>query len=468
MKITVAGLGPGDKNYLLPLVQKALAKADVVIGYDYYFQFGKEFFKANAELIAMPLGKEEARADIAITKAKENKYVVVIGSGDASIYSMAAIVYEKVAKAEGLEDLELETLPGISAFLAAGSKLGAPLGHDFCCISLSDLMTPWNVIEKRIKAAALGDFVTSLYNPKSKKRHWQLGRLKKLFLKERSPETPVAILKQITRPEEHIKITTLGAFNPEDVDMFSLVMIGNSQTFHFKNYLVTPRGYLNRKPHTGKEIQQESFRIVTNYIKDIPQTIEDKWAITRIIHTTGVVNDYQYYKASSQAILKISKYLKNGGEIITDVTMVQSGITRAFSKKYHTKIHCYLNNEEACELAINQNITRSQAGIRKAIELHPNALYVVGNAPTALMEITEQLRINHNFQPAGIIGVPVGFVNVIESKEQLSQVNHANWVLIEGNRGGSNVASAIVNAAFTLDEASQYFVDVKESELVNE
>jgi len=456
MKITVAGLGPGDKEYILPVVQKALSLADVVIGYDYYFQFGKDHFKADAELISMPLGKEEARAEKAIEKAKEGNYVVVIGSGDASIYSMAAIVYEMVAKRDELE-LELETLPGVSAFLAAGSKLGAPLGHDFCCISLSDLMTPWNVIEKRIKAAAMGDFVTSLYNPKSKKRHWQLGRLKKIFLLERSPSTPVAIVKQVTRPEESLKITTLKDFNPEDVDMFSLVMIGNSQTFRFKDYLVTPRGYLNRKPHTGKEIQQESFKIVTNHIKDIEFENDDKWAITRVIHTTGVLDDYQHYNASLNAIKKFNQHLNNGGEIVTDVTMVKSGITRAFSEENGNNIICCLNDKDAIKMAIEENITRSQAGIRKAIELHPNALYVVGNAPTALMEITEQLRTNKNFKPAGVIGVPVGFVNVIESKEQLSQVSHTDWVIIEGNRGGSNVAAAIVNAAFSLDEASNYF-----------
>ena len=456
MKITVAGLGPGDKNYMLPLVKNALALADVVIGYDYYFQFGKEFFKEDAELISMPLGKEEARAAIAIEKAKEGKYVVVIGSGDASIYSMAAIVYEMVAK-QNIEDLELETLPGISAFLASGSKLGAPLGHDFCCISLSDLMTPWNVIEKRIRAAAMGDFVTSLYNPKSIKRHWQLGRLQKIFLEERSASTPVAIVKQVTRPDENIKITTLGEFNPEDVDMFSLVMIGNSQTFQFKNFLVTPRGYLNRKPHTGKEIQQESFRIVTNHIKELDYGNNDKWAITRVIHTTGVLDDHQFYKATENSISNLHNYLKNGGEIITDVTMVKAGITRAFSEEFGTAIHCYLNDEDVKELAVKENITRSQAGIRKATELHPNALYVVGNAPTALMEITDQIRNNKDFNPACVIGAPVGFVNVIESKEQLSQVKNTDWVIIEGNRGGSNVAAAIVNAAYTLEEASDYF-----------
>jgi len=456
MKITVAGLGPGNIDYMLPVVKNALQKADVVIGYDYYFQFGQTLFKENAELISMPLGKEEARAHKAIEKAKEDKYVVVIGSGDASIYAMAAIVYEVVSK-ENHTDIELETLPGVSAFLAAGSKLGAPLGHDFCCISLSDLMTPWNKIEQRIKAAAMGDFVTSLYNPKSKKRHWQLGKLQKIFLEERAPETPVAIIRHVTRPEEELKITTLGNFNPEDVDMFCLVMIGNSQTYQFKNYLVTPRGYLNRKPHTGKEIQQESFRIVTEHIKDIPSSISDKWAMTRVIHTTGILDDFNHYTATPNALENWHQYLKNGGEIVTDVTMVKAGITKAFVAAYANQIHCLLNDEDAQELAKSANITRSQAGIRKAIDKHPNALYVVGNAPTALFEIVDQIRDNDNFKPVGVVGVPVGFVNVLEAKEQLSQTKNTDWVIIEGNRGGSNVAAAITNAAFTLEEASNYF-----------
>lgn len=455
MKITVAGLGPGGLDYLLPIVKKALHQADVVIGYSYYFQFAQPFLSKEAERIEMPLGKEEARAAIAIQKALEHKQVVVIGSGDASIYSMAAIVYEMVAK-QGLEDLELETLPGISAFLAAGSKLGAPLGHDFCCISLSDLMTPWNVIEKRIKAAAMGDFVTSFYNPKSKKRHWQLAYCKRIFLEERSPDTPVAIVRQVTRPDEQIQITTLGAFDTDDVDMFCLVMFGNSQTFQFKNSLVTPRGYLNRKPKTGKEIQQESFRIVTNHIQHLPNSIAEKWAITRLIHTTGILDDHQYFKASENALEKWHDYLAKGGTIITDVTMVKAGITKAFSKKYENQIHCYLNTEETLDLAKKKGLTRSQAGIRIASEAHPNALFVIGNAPTALIELIEQLRATETFRPIGIIGTPVGFVNVIESKEQLLQTTQTDWVTVEGNRGGSNVAAAIVNAAFTLEEANQF------------
>lgn len=455
MKITVAGLGPGNQNYVLPLVQKALAEAKVIIGYSYYFQFAEPFVKEDVEWLGMPLGKEEARAELAIKKALEGQEVLVIGSGDASIYSMAAIVYEMVA-ARGLEQIDLETLPGISAFLAAGSKLGAPLGHDFCCISLSDLMTPWAVIEKRVRAAAMGDFVTSFYNPRSQKRHWQLACCKRIFLEERSPETPVAIVRQVSRPEERIELTTLAAFEPGLVDMFCLVMIGNQQTFQFKNHLVTPRGYLNRKPQTGKEIQQESFRIVTNHIKKLPYSLAEKWAITRLIHTTGILEDHQYFKAAPNAINTWHQYLLNGGEIVTDVTMVKAGITKAFSKKFGNAIHCYLNDEEAFELAEKEGLTRSQAGMRLAIERHPTALFVVGNAPTALFELVDQLKEKVSFRPIGIIGTPVGFVNVIESKEQLMQVQRTYWVTVEGNRGGSNIAAAMVNAAFTLEEAAHF------------
>ena len=455
MKITVAGLGPGDKNYILPLVIDALQKADVVIGYDYYFQFCEEYLKSSAKTIAMPLGKEEERAIVAIEEALKDNHVVVIGSGDASIYSMAAIVYETVAK-HGHDNVELETLPGVSAFLAAGSKLGAPLGHDFCCISLSDLMTPWQVIEKRIKAAATGDFVTSLYNPKSKKRYWQLGRLKKLFLEVRDPKTPVAIIRQVTRPEEKITIQTLEEFDPELVDMFSLVMIGNSQTIRYKDFLVTPRGYLNRKPSTGKEIQTESFKIVTKAIEHLPYANPDKWAITRIIHTTGVIDDHVHYQSSVGAIQSWHEYLKKGGTIVTDVTMVKAGITKAFTGKYGNQVVCCLNDDETLKMAEKEGLTRSQAGIKRAISLYPEALFVVGNAPTALFELTDQLRGNKGFNPIGIIGVPVGFVNVLESKEQLSQVTNTHHVVLHGNRGGSNIAAAIVNAAFTLEQAELF------------
>lgn len=450
--IKVVGVGPGSKDYILPVAKKAIEEADVIIGYHYYFQFVEDFIKEGTICIGKELSEEEKRAEIAIEKAIEGYNVVVIGSGDAGIYSMASIVYQKVAQSE--EDIELETIPGISAFVAAGSKLGAVLGHDFCCISLSDLMTPWKTIQKRIEAAAWGDFVTSIYNPKSIKRYWQLNKLKSIFLLHRAPETPVAICYQLGRPDEKITLTTLAELDIDQVDMFSLVVIGNSQTFKYKNHLVTPRGYLNRKPHTGAEIQLASFQEITSQLDTSLYPLDFLWAATRCIHTSGDMDYINYLTTSKNAISAMHDYLVKGGVIITDVTMVQAGITKAFTAKYGNEVVCLLNTEETLALAEKENLTRSQAGIKLAAQQYPGALFVIGNAPTALIEIADQVK-QGLIHPAGIIGAPVGFVNVIESKERLKTLA-VPYAIIEEKRGGSNFAAAIVNAAFTLDTAKDY------------
>lgn len=452
MKLSIVGIGPGGAGYILPVAQQILADADAVIGYHYYFGFIQHLLKASCECIGKELTEEEARAELAVHKCEPGKHIVVISSGDAGIYAMASLVYQYASTLDGSE-IELQTIPGISAFIAAAGKLGAPLGHDFCCISLSDLMTPWSIIEKRIQAAAIGDFVTSLYNPRSKKRFWQLERFKELFLQHRGVDTPVAIVRHVTRNDEQIIHTTLKEFNTEQADMFSLVMIGNSQTYRYKDFMITPRGYLSRKPYSGQEIQEESFRQIVSQLKRSDHTPEDQWAILRCIHTTA---DFEYedlYVSTQHALSGWHQYLKNGGTVVTDVTMVQAGITKTFLNKYNTQVHCYLNHESAEALAEKEGLTRSQAGMRIAIEKHPTALFVIGNAPTALFELCEQLQENA-FQPTGIIATPVGFVNVIESKLKLQAIKKVPYVIIRGRKGGSNVAASIVNAAFTLDQVT--------------
>lgn len=451
MKLSVVGIGPGDSAYLTPAACQVLSDADVVIGYHYYFGFVTHLLKPDCECIGKELTEEEARAVLAVQKCAPGKHVVVISSGDAGIYAMASLVYQYASQHPELE-IDLQTIPGISAFLAAGARLGAPLGHDFCCISLSDLMTPWTVIENRIRAAATGDFVTSLYNPRSQKRHWQLARFRAIFLEHRKPDTPVAIIRQVTRPDEHLIHTTLQELDPAQVDMFSLVMIGNSHTYRFRDYLITPRGYLNRKPQTGDEIQAESFRQITSQLEGNYSDPADRWAVIRCIHTTADFEYEQLYAASSGAITSWHHYLTNGGTIVTDVTMVQAGITKAFLEKYKASVVCYLNDPLVPALAAQHGLTRSQAGMRLAIERHPDALFVIGNAPTALFELCDQAS-NPDFQPAGIIGAPVGFVNVVESKLKLQALPHIPQVVISGRKGGSNVAASIVNAAFTLNES---------------
>ena len=198
-KIIIAGLGPGSPEDMTPAVMEAVKEADIVVGYKYYFQFIKPFIKPECECIDTGMKKERERAEMAFKLAEQGNTVVVISSGDAGIYGMAPLIYEMQrnrAASGSPADIEVVSLPGISAFQKAASLLGAPIGHDLCIISLSDLMTPWAVIERRIKAAAMGDFVTAIYNPKSHGRYWQLYRLQELFLQERSAGTPVGYVRQ--------------------------------------------------------------------------------------------------------------------------------------------------------------------------------------------------------------------------------------------------------------------------------
>ena len=210
--------------------------------------------------------------------AEQGKTVCVISSGDAGIYGMAPLVWEM--KRERGSEIEIEVLPGISAFQKAASLLGAPVGHDFCVISLSDLMTPWEKIEKRIEAAAAADFITAVYNPKSEGRYWQLYRLKEIFLQQRAGNTPVGYVRQAGRPEQEVTVTTLADFDPEQIDMFTVVLLGNSQSYNWEGKMITPRGYYQKMKHgdggfvskPGQEIMIRSFRTIASELKhpDIP------------------------------------------------------------------------------------------------------------------------------------------------------------------------------------------------------
>jgi cobalt-precorrin 5A hydrolase/precorrin-3B C17-methyltransferase len=245
----VVGLGPGTPDWRAPAARAALETATDWVGYGLYLDLAADVRSGQREH-RFPLGGEEDRVRHAITLAHEGKEVALICSGDAGIYAMAALVYEIV-------DLEpcriaVNVIPGISAFQAAAAKAGAMIGHDFCCISLSDLLTPWEAIEKRVRAAAEGDFVISFYNPRSLKRRDQIERAFAILAPHRPPETPVVIASNLGRPEEQVKIVRFGEFNPDDVDMLTLVMVGSSQSRQFtrgdgRAYAYTPRGYAKKR-----------------------------------------------------------------------------------------------------------------------------------------------------------------------------------------------------------------------------
>ena len=440
-------------------VREALQSADVVVGYQYYFQFIKPYVREDCECVDTGMKKERQRAEQAFELAEQGKTVVVISSGDAGIYGMTPLIYE-MQRHHAATDVEVSSLPGISAFQKAASLLGAPIGHDLCIISLSDLMTPWEVIERRIKAAATGDFVTAIYNPKSHGRYWQLYRLQELFLQERSAETPVGYVRQAGRDDEEIKITTLGAFDPEDVDMFTVVLIGNSQSYIADGHIITPRGYYREETNEGEKIGQnimiESFRTIAKELKRQDYPLDHKWALLHAIHTTADFDMENILYTDSGAIEALYNKLCTGAlkTIVTDVTMVTSGIRKGALQRLGVEAKCYLSDPRVAQMAEEKGITRTQAGIRLAVEEHPDALFAFGNAPTALMELCELIR-KGKAHPAGIIAAPVGFVHVRESKHMVKPFREIPKIIVEGRKGGSNLAATLCNAILCFDDAAQ-------------
>lgn len=457
-KIIVAGIGPGSKEDITPAVLNAVRLADVVVGYKYYFQFISDVVKPDALCIDTGMRKERERAEEAFIHAEEGKTVCVISSGDAGIYGMTPLVYEM--RKERNSDIEIEALPGISAFQKAAAILGAPIGHDFCVISMSDLMTPWEKIEQRIKAAASADFVTAIYNPKSKGRYWQLNRLIELFLQERDPNTPVGCVRQAGREEQEVTLTTLAEFDTEIVDMFTIVLIGNSQTYNFNGNMITPRGYYaeeeDQSVGIGQGIMIQSFKTIESELKNKNISLGKKWALLHAIHTTADFDMEDILLVDDGAVENLFKSFRDGKtkQIISDVTMVTSGVRKGALERLGVEVKCYLNDERAIDMAKELGITRTQAGIRLAVEEHPDALFAFGNAPTALMELCKLVR-NGKAHPAGIIASPVGFVNVKESKHMVKPFTSIPKLIVDGRKGGSNLAATLVNSILTFDDAEQ-------------
>ena len=462
-KIIVAGIGPGSKEDITPAVLEAIGEADVVVGYKYYFQFIEGYVKPGCECIDTGMKKERERAEEAFRLAEQGKVVVVISSGDAGMYGMAPLIYQM--KEQKGADMEICTLPGISAFQKAASLLGAPIGHDTCIISLSDLMTPWSVIERRIKAAVMGDFVTAVYNPKSHGRYWQLYRLMELFLQERSADTPVGYVRQAGREEQEIKVTTLGEFDPEDVDMFTVILIGNSQSYIADGNFITPRGYYSndglefrgeRLENPGQSIMMESFRTILSEMKYPNVPTWRLWPLLHAIHTTVDFGMEDCLWMDDRATEIIYNKVKDGmlRHIVTDVSMAASGIRKGALERLGIQVHCYINDLRSKQMADEKGITRSQACMHLAAEEYPEALYVVGNAPTALFEICDLVR-KGKMHPVGIIAAPVGFVHVCESKHAVKTLKQIPKIIVEGRKGGSNLAATLCNAILTFDDAEQ-------------
>ena len=279
---------------------------------------------------------------------------------------------------------------------------------------------------------------------------------------ERSADTPVGYVRQAGRPEQQVKVTTLGAFDPEDIDMFTVVLIGNSQSYIADGKMITPRGYTlspklgdNRGLNKGQDIMIESFRTISGELKhDYP--LDHKWALLHAIHTTADFDMEDILYTDPKAVETLYNNVKDGTlkTIVTDVTMVTSGIRKGALQRLGIEAKCYLSDPRVAEMAQAQDITRTQAGIRLAVEEHPDALFAFGNAPTALMELCDLIR-KGKAHPAGIIAAPVGFVHVRESKHMVKPFRNIPKIIVEGRKGGSNLAATLCNAILTFDDAAQ-------------
>ena len=242
MKVTVIGLGPGGGADLTGRARAALEECDLLVGYTAYIDLVKEDFP-DKETLSTGMRREVDRCRAAVEAALTGKDVAVVCSGDSGVYGMAALVYEV---AQEYAPIDIEVVPGITAACGGAAVLGAPLTHDFAVVSLSDLLTPWEKIEKRLAAAAEADFVLCLYNPASKSRPDYLKRACSILLRHKSPNTVCGWVRNIGRAGEEAHILTLGELGDAPVDMFTTVFVGNSQTRVLGGKMVTPRGYLQR------------------------------------------------------------------------------------------------------------------------------------------------------------------------------------------------------------------------------
>lgn len=246
----VVGLGPGDASCLTPLARESLTKASCIVGYPLYLELVPPELLAGKHIIATGMRQETERCQQAISATLKGEDTAIVCSGDAGVYALAGLVLELLELGGTLNQIDLQVVPGIPAVCAAASLLGAPLTHDFACISLSDLLTPWSVIHKRLEAAFDADFVCVLYNPRSRGRTQQLPDALTLARVHRPLDCPVGLVQRAFRPGQKVTVTTLGELDPEWVDMLSILIIGNSESRQVGPYFLTPRGY-NKKRFSG-------------------------------------------------------------------------------------------------------------------------------------------------------------------------------------------------------------------------
>ncbi|MFS0576813.1 precorrin-3B C(17)-methyltransferase [Sporosarcina sp. 179-K 3D1 HS] len=299
-KLIAIGFGPGHELHMTQRARDAFAECDIIIGYKTYVELIRHLLTPDQKIVSTGMTEEVGRAQEAVKLAEAGHTVAVISSGDAGVYGMAGLIYEVLVEQGWNEEtgVELEVVPGVSAIQACASLLGAPVMHDSCTISLSDHLTPWEWIKKRVEAAAMADFVIALYNPKSGRRTRQIEETQKILLQYRSPQTPVGLVKSAYRERQDIVITDLEHMLEHDIGMLTTVIIGNSTTFLYDGKIITPRGYQRKytlgeekqplKPHQRLKEENEPWALHGGEKEEAPILEEKK---TEIIQTEPEINN---------------------------------------------------------------------------------------------------------------------------------------------------------------------------------
>jgi cobalt-precorrin 5A hydrolase / precorrin-3B C17-methyltransferase len=441
-RLYLVGTGPGDPGLVPPLARAALARCELVVGLDRYVERVRELLRPGTRVEVSAVGGELERVRLALAEARRGAAVALVSGGDVGVYGMAS-----PALAEATPEVEVIGVPGVTAALAAAALLGAPLGHDHCAISLSDLLTPWPVIRRRLEAAAQGDFVISLYNPRSAGRDWQLEEARRLLLRHRGADTPVGLVTDAYRPGQRVELTTLGQLDVARAGMTTTVVIGSRQTRVVAGRMVTPRGY----SHEGNgdvggrravhPIETESYRVL-RFLVDLSHLGPLSRAVAeRVIHASADP-DYAHDLVLDEAALKAGlEALRAGAPIVVDARMVGAAITARETLCALDLATVAVAAPDAAVAGRSGEGTRSAAGVRAAAaRVGPGAVWVIGCAPTALAEL-----LALEASPALVVGLPVGFVGAVEAKRALAS-SGLPAVTNRGVKGGSAVAAAAVNA----------------------
>ena len=452
-KLFIIGIGPGDSELLPPKTVEALKLSQAVVGYRKYLDQLKDILKEK-EIHSFEMGEEIERCKKAVDIALKGKTVSLVSSGDAGIYGMASIAFKLALE----HKLEAEIIPGIPAISFCASRLGVPIGSDFALISLSDLITPWEIIVYQLDRIASTDITAVIINPGSKKRRFHLSKAANIFLRHRSPDTPVGIVENAYSKDEKITITTLKEIEEKAFEnMNATVFIGNSRTEVIGDYIITERGYFKkwRIPYIELEvtenpeaIEKKSLNFVKDHLKAFNFTEEEKEIVARVIHSVGDFSIASFIRFNNNPInIMVNKSHENI-YVFTDTEMAYHGINRRLLAKCTNWKLKVIPRPKTSSL----HITRSALGIRNVKEKLHESILIIGNAPTALREAINIYETG--ISPTAVIATPVGFVGASQVKNLLLEKSIPS-IVIEGNRGGTPPAVAIFNALLKIIEGKQ-------------